>query len=290
MTTAIRHLKVLCIVAVLAGSSSAKASVVVTQVEERAFFSLWLFSDHIQQNIAHFQILNDHDVTAIPAFTADALAGVDIVYVSPSYDELQITTGEIDVLEAFVEGGGRLIIPGDYGMWAAEIVPIAARFGVTYGEDNLNGPQQSHVADCATPITRGPGGTVEVFGGSAVNIELSSTNDDFRVLSTWPGGAQALGYLPVGAGEVMFLTDFNTWDNDMIAQHDNQALWTNLFELPIQCPADFDFDGTVGPADLAQLLGNWGECAGCCPFDFNQDGNVGPFDLAILLGNWGPCE
>ncbi len=290
MKAIIRHLKALCIVAALAGSSSANAAVVVTQIEERAFFSLWLFSDHIQQNIAHDQILKTHDVTAIPQFTADALAGVEIVYVSPSYDELQLTTPELDALETFVEGGGRLIIPGDYGMWAMEIVELAARFGVVYGFDNLNGPQQSPVDDCTNPITRGPGGTVELFSGSAVNIELSSTNDDFRVLSTWPGGAQALGYLQVGAGEVMFLTDFNTWDNDMIAMHDNQALWTNLFELPIQCPADFDFDGTVGASDLAQLLGNWGPCAGCCPSDFDQDGNVGPFDLAILLGNWGPCS
>ncbi len=295
MRTATRHFKALCIVAVLAGASSAKASVVVTQTEDRCFWSLWLFSDWIQQEEAHNLILDNHDVTAIPEFTANALAGVDIVYISPAYEgmqneELHLTTSEIDALEDFVEGGGRLVIPGDYGPWAVGIMPLAARFGVIYGEDNLNGPQQSTVEDCATPITLGLGGTVEVFSGSAVNIELSSTNDDFRVLSTWPNGALALGYLPVGAGEVMFLTDFNAWDVDMINNHDNRALWINLFELPIQCPADFDFDGTVGPADLAQVLGNWGKCGGCCPFDFNQDGNVGPFDLAILLGNWGTCE
>ncbi len=290
MRTANRNLKVLCIVVALAGSTSAKASVVVTQTEERSFWSLWLFSDHIQQNSAHEQVLLRHDVTAIPEFTADALAGVDIVYVSPSYDELQITTAEIDVLEAFVKGGGRLIIIGDYGIWAQEIVVLAARFGVIYGEDNLNGQQQSTMNDCANPIARSSAGTVELFSGSAVNIELSSTNDDFRVLSTWPNGAPSLGYLQVGAGEVMFLTDFNTWDNDMIAHWDNRALWTNLFELPTQCPADFDFDDAVGAPDLAQLLGNWGPCAECCLADFDQDGNVGPFDLAILLGQWGPCD
>jgi hypothetical protein len=54
------------------------------------------------------------------------------------------------------------------------------------------------------------------------------------------------------------------------------------------CPADFDGDGTVGPADLAELLGSWGPCEGC-PVDLDGNGQVGPFDLALLLGNWGLC-
>ncbi len=55
------------------------------------------------------------------------------------------------------------------------------------------------------------------------------------------------------------------------------------------CPADFDGDGAVGAADLAELLGSWGPCEGC-PADLDDDGNVGPFDLALLLGAWGPCQ
>lgn len=54
------------------------------------------------------------------------------------------------------------------------------------------------------------------------------------------------------------------------------------------CPADLNGDGTVGPVDLATLLGNWGPCDDC-PMDFNDDGVIGPFDLATLLGSWGPC-
>lgn len=54
------------------------------------------------------------------------------------------------------------------------------------------------------------------------------------------------------------------------------------------CPADFDADGFVGPADLAQVLGFWGENPGH-PADLDGDGMIGPQDLAILLGNWGPC-
>ena len=50
---------------------------------------------------------------------------------------------------------------------------------------------------------------------------------------------------------------------------------------------DLNGDGVVGPADLAILLGTWGDCVNECPADFNGDGTVGPADLAILLGNWG---
>ena len=53
--------------------------------------------------------------------------------------------------------------------------------------------------------------------------------------------------------------------------------------------ADLNCDGSVGPFDLATLLGAWGPCPDCdaCPPDLNNDCTVGPADLAILLANWG---
>ncbi len=41
--------------------------------------------------------------------------------------------------------------------------------------------------------------------------------------------------------------------------------------------------------DLALLLGSWGPCDDCdnCPADLNNDCTVGAADLANLLGNWG---
>jgi hypothetical protein len=57
------------------------------------------------------------------------------------------------------------------------------------------------------------------------------------------------------------------------------------------CPADVNGDGVVDGADLAQILGAWGECAGPCgPSDLNSDGQVNGADLAQVLGSWGPCE
>ena len=51
------------------------------------------------------------------------------------------------------------------------------------------------------------------------------------------------------------------------------------------CHADVTDDGTVGPADLAEVLANWGACAGC-PADINNDGEVGPPDLGAVLAAW----
>jgi formylglycine-generating enzyme required for sulfatase activity len=52
------------------------------------------------------------------------------------------------------------------------------------------------------------------------------------------------------------------------------------------CDADIDADGAVGPADLADLLGAWGSCAGCSA-DITGDGVVNGADLSALLGLWG---
>ena len=59
-------------------------------------------------------------------------------------------------------------------------------------------------------------------------------------------------------------------------------------ECPPCTSGDLDEDGSVGPMDLAILLGSWGPCDGC-PADVNDDGQVGPFDLATLISVWGPC-
>lgn len=58
--------------------------------------------------------------------------------------------------------------------------------------------------------------------------------------------------------------------------------------VQIDCPADNDGNGTVGFADLIELLDQWGPCPGC-RLDINGDGSIGFFDLTRLLSSWGPC-
>ncbi len=51
--------------------------------------------------------------------------------------------------------------------------------------------------------------------------------------------------------------------------------------------ADLNGDGVVDAADLAMLLGQWGESGAA---DLNGDGAVDAADLAMLLGSWGTVE
>jgi hypothetical protein len=55
------------------------------------------------------------------------------------------------------------------------------------------------------------------------------------------------------------------------------------------CPADFDQNGEVNGADLAQLLNAWGPAPGLPGLDLNPDGVINGADLSILLNAWGSC-
>ncbi|MEY3143159.1 MAG: hypothetical protein RLY21_1652 [Planctomycetota bacterium] len=56
-------------------------------------------------------------------------------------------------------------------------------------------------------------------------------------------------------------------------------------DCPAACPGDFNTDGVINAADLAQLLNSWGTAEA----DLNGDGNTNAADLATLLNGWGPC-
>jgi V8-like Glu-specific endopeptidase len=53
------------------------------------------------------------------------------------------------------------------------------------------------------------------------------------------------------------------------------------------CEGDLNGDGAVDAADLAILLGAWGQPGG--PANLDGNGGVNAADLGILLGAWGPC-
>lgn len=61
----------------------------------------------------------------------------------------------------------------------------------------------------------------------------------------------------------------------------------DILPLSDPCPVDLNGDGSVGSADLAVLLGSWGNALSQA--DLDGSGEVGASDLAILLGSWGPC-
>ena len=50
---------------------------------------------------------------------------------------------------------------------------------------------------------------------------------------------------------------------------------------------DFNGDGVVGAADLADLMANWGVSSFAeNPYDLSGDGVVNGADLAMLFGYW----
>ncbi len=126
---------------------------------------------------------------------------------------------------------------------------------------------------------------------------IDATGDTLR-LRTSPGG-MIWETFSFGAGEL----PTNGIDSLICAVHSGTACMSREVEVnsptnfagdsgsvtpPQPCPADFDGDGDVDSADLAQLLSSWGPCA-ACPTDFDGDGDVDAADLAQLLSGWGPC-
>jgi hypothetical protein len=220
-------------IAALAGAGSAPASMIVTQIESRANSMVWLLNLNGQQGTSHGQVVTGHSVSSVAVFEPSSLADADVVYLSPSNGQLALTVSEIDALEAFVNGGGRLVVATDHSLlWTNDFLALAARFDVTYGTETLTGVQTATVIDFDNPITNGPAGPVSSFNASGPNDGLTSANPDFVNLATYPSGAPALGYLGPSVdrlGDAVFLSDFNSFDDDHFADLDNQALWANLF-------------------------------------------------------------
>jgi len=122
-------------------------------------------------------------------------------------------------------------------------------------------------------------GTFAITLGPATAL---SDGDGFAVPFSWAGGTITIDTTPAPS------PDLN--GDGQVSAADLAILlgdWGNCPSLP----PDLDGNGVVGSTDLGIFLGAWGATGG--PADFNQDGMVGPQDLANLLGEWGnftpPC-
>jgi glucose/arabinose dehydrogenase len=116
-----------------------------------------------------------------------------------------------------------------------------------------------------------------VYDGNSVmqfqerTSELSPSEDGFTVSSISSFGEDA-------NGEIYIVDRCSTTCGEVF-----QIIATSL-----PCPWDLDGSGSVGTADLLDLLSAWGPNAGH-PADFDGDGNVATADLLKLLSMWGPC-
>ena len=91
---------------------------------------------------------------------------------------------------------------------------------------------------------------------------------------------------------VYFDCDLNDWAIgliDPIGETDTPgALNPGCSSDEPDCPGDYDGDGTVGGADLSQLLGAWNSAN--AELDLSGDGFIDGADLTIILASWGACS
>ncbi len=130
--------------------------------------------------------------------------------------------------------------------------------GVTVADTNGSYPWYFHVAVC-----------FDEYGTFPLESMIAADQGDWIVFTLTGGAVNNAGQIAV-----------------IVENPDTLEYGVAVLTPRSERIADLDRDGTVGPSDLATLLGSWGPCAGC-PADLDHDDGVGPADLALLLGNWG---
>ncbi len=122
-----------------------------------------------------------------------------------------------------------------------------------------------------------------VYAGGCKDGEVIACNDQAPLCT--PTGASRL-LAPIVCGET-YLIRVGGFKGD--TGEGTLTLECTAEFCPPPCPADLDGDGTVGGADLATLLADWGSVSGS-ESDLDGDGTVGGADLATLLAAWGDCS
>ncbi len=148
----------------------------------------------------------------------------------------------------------------------------------SYSIPGLVGPKSLSIGD---------DGAIYVSTPSGLRVVKQGASGGYAIDTTSPFHNK-----PVG-GRLSFRTsrsNFDPIENSGPGWHNIDPIELEPLGAVVQdCDADLDGDNTVGPGDLARLLGNWG-VRGPAQADLNQDGIVESADLAILLGAWGPCD
>lgn len=227
----------------------------------------WLFAGRTGGGVRRRGLLR-FDLSAIPAG-----ARIDAVTLSLTHSQGQPVTAAVEVHRALAawgegtsnadgnEGAGAPATPGD-ATWLH--TSFATAFWTTPGGDLA--PEASAV----TPV--GPAIGLYTWTGAGLVADVQAWVD---------GAASNDGWILVGdeASAGGTAKRFSTHEHPVRRERPTLVVeWT-----PPAPPADIDGDGIVGPADLALLLGSWGQPGAA---DLDGDGAVGPADLAILLGAW----
>jgi hypothetical protein len=164
----------------------------------------------------------------------------------------------------------------DAGGNALQNFPVLAHATLTGGALEIVGhldstPNESYrvelfVSDACDASGNGEG---ESFLGSTIVTTSVSGHADFAVTLNHDGPGT-------------FVTSTAT----RLSTHATSEL-SACVQLIAACPTDLDGSGDTDAADIAVLLGAWGDSRGAA--DLDASGAVDAADLALLLGAWGDC-
>lgn len=182
----------------------------------------------------------------------------------------------------FANAGDSVLVPEVRNVFAAEAFPGG------FTADCSNHPREDRdarslaIGSCATVS---PGDILS--NGSTITFEIPCDlpeNQDYLALALQAGRVpfivSSLTFVVQGGGN---FPSFYTRENPLVILGAASAPTLEI-ELGLACaPADIDCSGAVNGADLAALLGNWGQPG---PTDINDSGQTDGGDLALLLGAW----
>jgi hypothetical protein len=195
-----------------------------------------------------FSVIANHE----QPLTAATLAGSDVLVLAhPSDPKWERTTGagsprltdeELDVIAAFVEQGGGLIVLGEteQDKYGNNVNELLARFGLTLENDTVQDYEHSTgaptwiLAELAAGA-RGRDGDLlaRVREACFYRATTISSSNGARVLarthtSASTPGAPLLVAAEHGRGRIVVLADSDLFGDDCIGELDHQALWENI--------------------------------------------------------------
>lgn len=172
-------------------------------------------------------------ISTTDRFLTSNIGGACVLYTGTVYNAF--TAQELIDVQAFVSGGGGLVMQRDWNSFYPAADPLAAVFGVTYdpGPFGIGGTFTAVNKTANSPIWDGPAGSVisynqgyssSVSGATAIGVH--STNPTETALAT----------LAYGLGRVVFLTDMDAWDDlggngkpQITTGSNNAIVWENMF-------------------------------------------------------------
>jgi hypothetical protein len=184
--------------------------------------------------------------------TAGTLAGCDVLVLAhPSEPKWERTTGigsprlggeELDAIEAWVAGGGGLIVLGEteQDKYGNNLNELLGRFGLTLENDTVQDYEHSTGAPTWVLASLGAGARgregdllARVREACFYRATTISSSNGARVLarthqSASTPGAPLLVAADHGQGRVVVLADSDLFGDDCIGELDHQALWINI--------------------------------------------------------------